>query len=148
MKGLFSWVGYRQTSIKYERESRYSGSTSFNFWKLWNFAIEGITSFSFIPLQLTSFLGFSVAIATIIYAIYLVISTLINGNPVPGYPSLMVAILFFGSVQLISLGLIGEYIGRIYNESKGRPLYIIRERNGFHENHSKEITKEEPLFTR
>ncbi|TQR43692.1 glycosyltransferase family 2 protein [Paenibacillus popilliae] len=127
MKGLFSWVGFKQTSIIYQREPRFAGKTSFNYWKLWNFAIEGITSFSFAPLQIAMYLGFAISILALIYAGYMIVSTLVGGNPVPGYPSLMVAILFFGGVQLITLGVIGEYIGRIYNETKRRPLYLVRE---------------------
>lgn len=96
MKGLFSWVGYKQTSITYQREARFAGKTSFNYWKLWNFALEGITSFSFAPLQFASYLGFFVSITSFIYMMYLIFSTIFFGNPVAGYPSLMVAILFFG----------------------------------------------------
>ncbi|AIQ14746.1 glycosyltransferase family 2 protein [Paenibacillus durus] len=127
MKGLFSWVGFKQTSISYYREPRFAGKSSFNYWKLWNFAIEGITSFSFAPLQIATYLGLLIALLSLIYAFYLVIVTVTLGNSVPGYPSLMVAILFFGGVQLITLGIIGEYIGRIYNESKKRPLYLVKE---------------------
>ncbi|HEY0827972.1 MAG TPA: glycosyltransferase family 2 protein [Bacilli bacterium] len=131
MKGLFSWVGFRQTSVSYYREPRHRGTSKYNYWKLWNFALEGITSFSFLPLQLASYMGFGVALFAIIYAIYMVATTLLQGNPVPGYPSLMVAILFLGGVQLMTLGVVGEYVGRIYNETKRRPLYIIREKLGF-----------------
>lgn len=127
MKGLFSWVGFKQTSVSYYREPRNAGKSSFNYWKLWNFAIEGITSFSFAPLQFATYLGLLIAVLSLIYATYLVIATVTFGNSVPGYPSLMVAILFFGGVQLITLGVIGEYIGRIYNESKRRPLYLVKE---------------------
>ncbi|MDP4096516.1 glycosyltransferase family 2 protein [Paenibacillus sp. P96] len=127
MKGLFSWVGFRQISIPYQREPRFAGKTNFNYWKLWNFAIEGITSFSFAPLQISMYMGFLVSIAALIYAFYLVVDTLLFGNSVPGYPSLMVAILFFGGVQLITLGVIGEYVGRIYGETKRRPLFLVRE---------------------
>jgi glycosyltransferase involved in cell wall biosynthesis len=127
MKGLFSWVGFKQTSVSYYRESRYAGKSSFNYWKLWNFAIEGITSFSFAPLQFATYLGLLIAVLSLLYATYLVIVTVTLGNPVPGYPSLMVAILFFGGVQLVTLGVIGEYIGRIYNESKRRPLFLVKE---------------------
>jgi glycosyltransferase involved in cell wall biosynthesis len=127
MKGLFSWVGFKQTSVTYYREPRYAGKSSFNYWKLWNFAIEGITSFSFAPLQFATYLGLLIAVLSLVYATYLVIATVTLGNPVPGYPSLMVAILFFGGVQLITLGVIGEYIGRIYNESKRRPLFLVKE---------------------
>jgi glycosyltransferase involved in cell wall biosynthesis len=133
MKGLFSWVGFRQTSISYRREPRYAGKTKFNYWKLWNFALEGITSFSFMPLQVATYLGFAISFFAMAFALYLFISTLLNGNPVPGYPSLMVAILFLGGVQLTTLGIIGEYIGRIYNESKGRPLYFIQNMIGHEE---------------
>lgn len=97
MKGLFSWVGYNQTSVEYYREPRYAGKSSFNYWKLWNFAIEGITSFSFAPLQFATYLGLLIAVLSLLYATYLVIITATLGNPVPGYPSLMVAILFFGA---------------------------------------------------
>jgi len=131
MKGLFSWVGFRQTSVFYYREPRHAGKSSFNYWKLWNFALEGITSFSFAPLQIATYLGITVATLALIYSVYMVITTLLYGNPVPGYPSLMVAILFFGGVQLISLGIIGEYIGRIYNETKRRPLFLVREEINF-----------------
>ena len=134
MKGLFSWVGYKQTGIKYNRESRHAGVTNFNLKKLWNFALEGITSFSFIPLRLATYMGFVIAFLSIIYLTYLVIRTLIYGNPVPGYTSLMVSILFFGGVQFIFTGIIGEYIGRIYNETKRRPLFFIREQLGFNDN--------------
>lgn len=131
MKGLFSWVGFRQTSIVYEREPRFAGKTSFNYWKLWNFAIEGITSFSFAPLQFSMYLGFVISVFSLLYALYLVIQTIFVGNSVPGYPSIMVAVLFFGGVQLITLGIIGEYTGRIYNESKRRPLYLVRKELNF-----------------
>jgi glycosyltransferase involved in cell wall biosynthesis len=136
MKGLFSWVGFRQTSIPYLRERRHQGTSKFNYWKLWNFALEGITSFSFWPLQVASYVGITAALFAIIYAIYLIATTILIGNPVPGYPSLMVAVLFLGGVQLITLGVIGEYIGRIYNETKRRPLYIIREKLGFQQKES------------
>jgi polyisoprenyl-phosphate glycosyltransferase len=130
MKGLFSWVGFRQTNVVYRREPRYAGKTKFNYWKLWNFAVEGITSFSFLPLQLATYIGFGISLLAIAFAIYLFVSTLINGNPVPGYPSLMVAILFFGGVQLMTMGVIGEYVGRIYDESKRRPLYFVQNKSG------------------
>ncbi|WP_330720845.1 glycosyltransferase family 2 protein [Paenibacillus polymyxa] len=127
MKGLFSWVGFRQTSITYHRDARLAGKSSFNYWKLWNFAIEGITSFSFAPLQISTYLGVLTAICSLVYAFYLIVRTIFFGNPVAGYPSLMVAILFFGGVQLITLGIIGEYIGRIYSETKQRPLFLVKE---------------------
>lgn len=131
MKGLFSWVGFRQTSIPYLRHRRHKGITSFNYWKLWNFALEGITSFSFVPLQLATYVGFLTALFSGVYIAYIVVKTWLYGDPVPGYPSMMVAIFFFGGTQLMTLGIIGEYIGRIYNESKRRPLYFIRKKTNF-----------------
>lgn len=131
MKGLFSWIGYKQTGVYYERDSRFAGESSFNLWKLWNFAIDGITSFSFVPLQLSSFMGIIIALVSVLFALYILIETFIRGNPVPGYPSIMVAILFLGGVQLISIGIIGEYIARIYGESKQRPLYFVQDFMGF-----------------
>ncbi len=125
MKGLFSWVGYKQISLPYVREPRFAGITKFNYWKLWNFAIEGITSFSIVPLQLATYLGFAVSIIAGLYALEIIYQTLIRGSDVPGYPSLMVTVLFFGGIQLITIGIIGEYVGRIYNEVKSRPLYLI-----------------------
>ncbi len=130
MKGLFSWVGFRQVSVPYRRDPRVGGETKFNYWTLWNLAIEGITSFSFIPLQFASFLGISVALGALLYGAFLLVRTLISGNAVPGYPSLMVTILFLGGVQLMTLGVIGEYVGRIYNESKRRPIYLVRSTRG------------------
>jgi len=131
MKGLFSWVGFSQAGVPYLRDPRHAGRSKFNYWKLWNFAIEGITSFSFLPLQVFTYMGFFIASAAFLFALYLIGDKFINGNPVPGYPSLMVTILFFGGIQLITLGVIGEYIGRIYNESKRRPLYLVRDAIGF-----------------
>lgn len=131
MKGLFSWIGFKQTAVLFNREPRHGGKTKWNYWKLWNFALEGITSFSHVPLQVASYLGFLISSISILYGAFLFMRTLLFGNPVPGYPSLMVAMLFLGGVQLMTLGVIGEYIGRIYDESKQRPLYIVRERYGF-----------------
>ncbi|MHB8422229.1 MAG: glycosyltransferase family 2 protein [Leptospirales bacterium] len=128
MKGLFAWVGFRTIEISYNRDPRFAGKTKWNYWKLWNFALEGITSFSQIPLQLASYLGFFVSLSSFIYAIFLVIRTLIYGNSVKGYPSLMVTLLFLGGVQLMALGVIGEYVGRTYEESKQRPIYLIRQK--------------------
>lgn len=130
MKGLFSWVGFKQVSVPYQREPRFAGKSKWNYWKLWNFAIEGITSFSYAPLQFATYFGLFVSFFSFIYGTFLLIKTIFYGNPVPGYPSLMVAVLFLGGVQLLTIGMIGEYIGRIYNESKHRPLYIVREKYG------------------
>ena len=126
MKGLFAWVGFKVTSVSYERPERLAGVSKFNFWRLWNFALEGITSFSHVPLRMASYLGFAVSSLTFLYALKIILDTLIHGNAVKGYPSLMVAILFFAGVQLMALGIIGEYLGRLYEESKQRPLYFIR----------------------
>ncbi len=127
MKGLFAWVGYRQTEIVYDREAREAGKSKFNYWKLWNFAIDGIVAFSSMPLRVWSYLGAAVSLGSILYGFYLVVRTIIHGIDVPGYASTMVAILFLGGIQLISLGVIGEYLSRMYDEMKRRPLYLVRE---------------------
>ena len=126
MKGIFAWVGFRTTTIPYTRESRFSGKTKWNYWKLWNFALEGITSFSQVPLQLSSYIGFLVSLGAFFYGIFLLIRTLFFGNDVKGYPSLIIIMLFLGGVQLMVLGVIGEYLGRAYEETKQRPLYLVR----------------------
>jgi len=133
MKGLFGWIGFRQAAIMYNRDARYAGKTKWNYGKLWNLALEGITSFSYMPLQWSMYFGFFVAFNAFLYGIYMTIRTLLYGNPVPGYPSLMVMVLFLGGVKLFTIGIIGEYIGRIYTESKHRPLYFVRESRGFNE---------------
>ncbi len=134
MKGLFSWVGYQQTSILYDRDPRFKGQTKWNYWKLWNFAIEGITAFSSKPLKIWSYVGVLISLISFIYAGFLVIRTLILGIDVPGYASLIVAILFLGGIQLLSLGILGEYLGRVHDEVKRRPLYLVRESYGFKNN--------------
>lgn len=126
MKGLFAWLGFRTTTIEYVREARTAGNTKFSGWKLWNFAIEGITSFSLVPLKVWTYIGAIGSIFALCYATFIIIRTWIFGVDIPGYASLLVVMLFFGSLQLMSLGVIGEYIGRIYFESKQRPLYLIR----------------------
>ena len=126
MKGLFSWVGFKTISINYEVEPRALGVSKFNGWKLWNFAIEGITSFSTAPLRIWTYLGMMVTFSSFIYAIYITYSVFRFGIDVPGYPSLMVAIIFFSGIQLMGIGVIGEYLGRAYIESKRRPSFIIR----------------------
>ncbi|EKV00611.1 glycosyl transferase [Leptolyngbya sp. PCC 7375] len=127
MKGLFAWVGYKQTYITYDRDPRHSGNSKWNYWKLWNFAIDGIVSFSSTPLRIWGYLGVMISVISFVYASFLVIRTLVLGIDVPGYASLMVAILFLGGIQLVSLGIIGEYLGRVYEEVKQRPLYLVRE---------------------
>jgi glycosyltransferase involved in cell wall biosynthesis len=125
MKGLFAWVGFKQTQVFYDRESRNAGFTKFNYWKLINLAVEGITSFTVAPLRVATFLGAIISIFAFLFALYTIIATVTVGNDVPGYSSLMVVILFLGGVQLLTIGIIGEYIGRIFNETKNRPLYIV-----------------------
>ena len=125
MKGLFGWIGFEQVAIPYQRAPRMAGSTKFNFWKLWNFAIEGITSFTTAPLRLATYLGVLTALLAFAYALWIVIKALLWGDPVAGFPTIMSVILLLGGVQLIALGLIGEYLGRLYTESKQRPLYLI-----------------------
>ena len=126
MKGLFAWIGFKTVTVDYARQARAAGKTKFSGWKLWNFAIEGITSFSTAPLKIWTYLGAIGALTAFAYASFIVIRTLLYGIDVPGYASLLVAILFFGSLQLISVGLLGEYIGRMYLESKQRPTYLVR----------------------
>jgi len=130
MKGLFAWVGFRTVTLDYTRAPRAAGETKFSGVALWNFAMEGFTSFSTAPLKVWTYLGAFCAVLTFLYAFYIVIRTVVFGNEVPGYTSLFVAITFFGSVQLISIGLLGEYIGRIYMETKQRPAYLIRKTYG------------------
>jgi glycosyltransferase involved in cell wall biosynthesis len=125
MKGLFSWVGFRQTGVEFVREARVAGKTSWNYLRLFNFAIDGITSFSIAPLRIASLVGVTASILGFIYAAILTLRTIIFGVDVPGYASIMVVTMFLGGMQLICLGLIGEYLGRLYIEAKGRPLYII-----------------------
>jgi len=125
MKGLFAWVGFPTTAVLYDRAPRGGGTTKWSFWKLWNLAIEGITSFTVAPLRLATYLGLATALFAALFAIQLVVRTLAFGNPVAGYPSLMAVTLFLGGVQLITLGIIGEYLGRVFNETKRRPLYLV-----------------------
>ena len=130
MKGLFAWAGFRQAAVSYHREERKVGTTKYNYWKLWTLAIDGITSASTVPLRIWSYLGATVALGALAYAIFIIVRTLTSGITVPGYASMMVAVLFLGGLQLLSLGVLGEYVGRILTETKGRPLYVIREKIG------------------
>ncbi|MDA5542778.1 glycosyltransferase family 2 protein [Yersinia rochesterensis] len=125
MKGILSWVGGKTEVVEYSRAERCAGESKFNGWKLWNLAIEGITSFSTFPLRIWSYIGLGVSAFAFIYAAWMIVDKLIWGNPVPGYPSLMTAILFLGGIQLIGIGVLGEYIGRIYMETKNRPRHLI-----------------------
>ncbi|HGJ5863057.1 glycosyltransferase family 2 protein [Arsenophonus nasoniae] len=128
MKGVLSWVGGNVDIVEYTRAERSAGESKFNGWKLWNLAIEGITSFSTFPLRMWTYIGLGVAAIAFIYGTWMIIDKIIWGNPVPGYPSLLVSILFLGGVQLIGIGVLGEYIGRIYTESKQRPKYLLKGR--------------------
>jgi len=125
MKGLFAWVGFRGAAIAYDVRPRVGGTSAFGFWRLWNFALDGITAFSTLPLRIWSYVGVVIAALSLIYAVFVVIRTLVLGVDVPGFASLIVLILFLGAIQLISLGVLGEYIGRILIEVKHRPLYLI-----------------------
>jgi polyisoprenyl-phosphate glycosyltransferase len=130
MKGLFTWVGYRQVSLPYEREARLAGDTKFNYWRLWNLALEGITSFSTVPLRLATYAGVITALVAFGWGLWIIARTVLWGDPVQGWPSLMTVVLFLGGLQLVALGIIGEYLGRMYVESKQRPLYLVSETQG------------------
>ena len=125
MKGLFTWIGYPQIAVYYRRDRRFAGRTKWSYWRLWNFALEGITSFSIGPLKIATYMGLLTALGAFSYAAFVIYKTVAYGEPVRGYPSLMVVVLFLGGVQLISLGIIGEYLGRMFDETKRRPLYLI-----------------------
>lgn len=127
MKGLFAWVGYRQKAVVYDRDPRHAGKSKFNYWRLWNFALEGITSFSTAPLKIATYVGSLTSLLAFCFGLYVLIKALVYGDPVRGYPTLMLVILFLGGVQLMALGMIGEYLGRMYMEVKQRPLYLIEE---------------------
>ncbi len=130
MKGLFAWAGFKSAAVSYHREERTVGTTKFNYWRLWTLAVDGITSASTVPLRVWSYLGGAVALFALGYAIFIVIRTLTSGIEVPGYASMMVAVLFLGGLQLFSLGVLGEYVGRILTEVKHRPLYVVRDTIG------------------
>jgi polyisoprenyl-phosphate glycosyltransferase len=125
MKGLFAWVGFPTTTVLYDRAPRCAGHSKWNYWKLWNLALEGITSFTVMPLKIATYLGLMVALLSGIYGAQVIVKTLLFGNSVAGYPSLMTVMLFLGGAQLMTLGVIGEYLGRIFNETKSRPLYLV-----------------------
>ena len=130
MKGLFAWVGFPTVEVEYMREPRAAGKTKFSFWKLWNFALEGVTSFSTLPMRIWTYIGAFVAVCAILRAVMLVIRTMVWGVDVPGYASLATAILLLGGIQLIGIGILGEYVGRIYFEVKQRPIFIVKGRYG------------------
>ncbi len=128
-KGMFSWIGFKKKEIEFEQGDRVAGDSSWSYSKLFSFAIDGITSFTNVPLRVSTLVGFFVSLFAFLYMIYVFIRALIWGDPVQGYPTLVILILFLGGIQLLSLGVIGEYIGRIYNETKKRPDYIVRQFN-------------------
>ena len=130
MKGLFAWAGFKQASVEYNRVEREHGKTKFNYWKLWTLALDGITSASTVPLRIWSYVGAVVAMFALGYAGFIAVRTVVFGIKLPGYASIMVSVLFLGGVQLISLGVLGEYVGRILTEAKQRPLYVVREAIG------------------
>lgn len=129
-KGLFCWIGYKKKEIIFNRGDRVAGDSNWSFWSLFNLAIEGITSFTTAPLRIATFSGFIIALCAFFYALYFITKTLIYGDPVQGFTTLIVIILFLGGIQLITIGILGEYIGRIFNETKNRPTYIASEYNG------------------
>ncbi|HTE40973.1 MAG TPA: glycosyltransferase family 2 protein [Steroidobacteraceae bacterium] len=130
MRGLYTWVGFRQASVPFVRAARHVGKTKYGFWRMWNFALEGMTSFSVVPLRLAMYLGLAISVAAFAFAAWIVVKTLVYGRDWPGYASIMVTILFLGGVQLTAIGFIGEYVGRIYNEVKQRPLYVVAQSHG------------------
>ena len=131
MKGLFAWVGFKQTELSFERPGRSAGTSAWTYWRLWNFALDGVTSFSSLPLKVWSYVGLIISLLSFGYAIFLALFKIARGIDVPGYTSLMVVVLFLAGIQLITLGVIGEYLGRVYIEVKRRPLYLLREAHGF-----------------
>jgi len=125
MKGLFSWVGFPSIGVPYERPPRFAGTTKFNYWRLWNFALDGLIGFSTIPLRIWTYVGAAIALFSFLYAAIVIFRTLILGVDVPGYSSLMTVVLFLGGIQLLSLGVLGEYVGRLFSETKSRPIYLV-----------------------
>jgi polyisoprenyl-phosphate glycosyltransferase len=128
MKGLFAWIGYPSRELVYDRDGRFAGETKWNYWKLWNFALEGITSFSAAPLKIASYVGFLAALVAFGFGMFFIAKTLLYGDPVRGFPTLVVLVLFFGGLQLMALGILGEYIARMFVEVKQRPLYLVLQR--------------------
>jgi glycosyltransferase involved in cell wall biosynthesis len=126
MKGMFTWIGFSVKELGYHRDARYAGSTKWNYFGLWKLALEGITSYTTAPLKAATYVGLVIALSAFFYGLVIFLKTLFLGNPVPGYPSLMVVILFLGGIQLLAIGIVGEYLGRIFTETKGRPLYLVK----------------------
>jgi len=126
MKGIFAWVGFRQEIVDFDVAPRRHGEASFNFWGLWSLALDGVTSFSTVPLRIWLFVGVAISFLSLIYALFVVLAFLVFGSEVPGYPSLVVLITFIGGINLMGLGILGEYLGRSYMEAKKRPVYVVR----------------------
>ena len=146
MKGLFAWLGFRQATIDYVRPPRVAGTSKWKFWRLWNFALEGIFSFSTLPLRIWTYCGIATACAAFVYMCFIVGRTLLFGIDVPGYASLVVLLLFFSGINMIGLGIIGEYLGRVFMEVKQRPLYLVREAIGFDGRAAREIHPSETVW--
>lgn len=125
MKGLFAWIGYPTRALTYDRDRRHAGGSKYSYWRLWNFALEGITSFSAAPLKVASYFGLAIALVAFAFGVFIVVKTLLYGDPVPGFPTLVTVVLFLGGLQLVALGIIGEYLGRMFVEVKQRPLYLV-----------------------
>ena len=126
-KGMFAWIGFRKASVEFETQDRIAGESSMKYGALLHLAAEGITSFTVAPLKWSIYLGLLVSLASFVFMIYILVNTVVYGDPVAGYPTMMTVILFLGGVQLLSLGIIGEYLGKIFNETKGRPVYVVNE---------------------
>lgn len=127
MKGMFAWIGFTVKEVPFHRDAREAGTTKWNYLRLWNLAMEGITSYSVAPLKAASVAGILISLAAFLYGVVVIAKTLVWGDPVPGYPSLMVAVLFLGGLQLLSIGVVGEYLGRVFMETKNRPLYLVKQ---------------------
>ena len=125
MKGLFAWIGFSQVTLDYQRKARAAGLSKWPYWRLWNFALEGVTSFSTVPLRVASYVGFLSALGAFVYALYFFIKTLMWGESVKGFPTLIEIVLLLGGLQLMAIGIVGEYVGRMYLESKRRPIYLL-----------------------
>jgi polyisoprenyl-phosphate glycosyltransferase len=147
MKGLFAWIGYPSIGIDYQRDARAAGQTKWNYWRLWNLALEGITSFTIAPLKVATYIGVLIGLLAFVYASIVIYKTLVFGDPVQGYPSLMVVVLLLGGANLIAVGMLGEYLGRMFDETKSRPLYFV---NAFVPSHplcSMDVAAQEPATT-
>lgn len=129
-KGLYCWVGFRKTGIPYEQRGRAAGHSSFSFWRLFSLALDGLTSYTTAPLRIATVAGLLIAVLALFYMVFIIVKTLVVGEPIQGFPTLVCLILFLGGCQLLAMGVIGEYIGRIFNQTKDRPPYIIAERDG------------------